>query len=165
MSGSNLGLTDCESEESQLESDVSVVASNAVLHSKTVTGTLLATAKIKLQIQEKIVVVRALVHPGAQCSFVPRRTASLLNVKFSRSSAQVSGVGGRVVATALGQITVSMLSCHDAKFRHTFTAYIIERLTSCLPNRSITNIQLHKYRDLQLAGPNWNSTQQLCLLS
>lgn len=70
-------------------------------------GTLLATAKIRLQANGRSILARAFIDPGSECSFVTSAVTRALNLKLNGSNAHITGVGCEVITKSLGRVFVN----------------------------------------------------------
>ena len=126
---------------------------------------LLGTAEIMLYSPTgNYVIVKALLDPGAQVSFISSRVMQLLNLESTPSNTQIFGIGNRVSANS-SQIVNVVLKSRLSDFSYDLTALVLDRLTALLPDRDVTNFNWPHLQGLMLADQEFYKSSKIdCVL-
>uniref|UniRef100_A0A2H1WI74 SFRICE_041182 n=1 Tax=Spodoptera frugiperda TaxID=7108 RepID=A0A2H1WI74_SPOFR len=128
---------------------------------------LLATALIKAESKTgQFMTVRALLDQGSQACFITEATVQLLRLKKSLVSGVITGLGNNRSTTAKYMVTLTIKSKIDDNFQLKINAYVLNKITSYLPEKSM-NISSFDWIDsygLSLADPNFNTPNRIDIL-
>ena len=144
---------------SQVVQASTTIMASAASRSKSV---LLATAKIIVASHSgSSLVVRALVDPAAERSFVSSRVASYLSLNRTKVSVSIIGVGASRCAQALGDVSVLIKSKLDPGFQLSLTALVIDEVTRFLPSSNLVETNWHHVQQLSLADPDFATPSRI----
>ncbi|XP_050555466.1 uncharacterized protein LOC126911596 [Spodoptera frugiperda] len=128
---------------------------------------LLATALIKAESKTgQFMTVRALLDQGSQACFITEATVQLLRLKKSLVSGVITGLGNNSSTAAKYMVTLTIKSKIDDNFQLKINAYVLTKITSYLPEKSM-NISSFDWIDsygLSLADPNFNTPNRIDIL-
>jgi hypothetical protein len=126
---------------------------------------LLATALVPIKDEAgNVTLLRALVDPGSQATFLSERAAQMLRLKRSPVTGTVTGVGA-TTTTVKHAAYVELLSRHEGSFRLKVKLYIMStRLTTQLPARTISTSTWPHLQGLLLADPSFNQPGRVDML-
>ncbi|KAG7312691.1 hypothetical protein JYU34_001059 [Plutella xylostella] len=153
--------TNVEEDKEEPHNDV-YVASHFTLKKEMV---LLATALIPVKSNNgTTTLLRALIDPGSQASFISERATQLLKLKRTPSYGNVTGVGS-TQTTISHAVQLQILSRHNQEFCLDINAYVLStQLTSKLPSKSLTKKQWPHLEKLNLADPNYHTPGHIDML-
>ncbi|XP_048488764.1 uncharacterized protein LOC125491267 [Plutella xylostella] len=126
---------------------------------------LLATALIPVKSNNgTTTLLRALIDPGSQASFISERATQILKLKRTPSYGNVTGVGS-TQTTISHAVQLQILSRHNQEFCLDINAYVLStQLTSKLPSKSLTKKQWPHLEKLNLADPNYHTPGHIDML-
>ncbi|XP_026731637.1 uncharacterized protein LOC113496572 [Trichoplusia ni] len=128
---------------------------------------LLATALIAVELKGgTAIVLRALIDQGSQASFITESAAQLLGLKKIPTRSSVSGIGGDQGQSmvSLNSVLVKVKSRIDPSFVVEVKAYVLNKLTSLLPQRKVRTNVFNSISSLVLADPNFDIPNKIDLL-
>lgn len=118
---------------------------------------LLATALVKIRTnmgdQEML---RMLVDPGSQASFITEKAAQVLGLPRQKIKAEVSGLGSDNPKVATGKIKVEIQPRFPSNFTLNAELLILSSLTHTLPKNQLENIDIQQWQNYLLADPTYN---------
>lgn len=126
---------------------------------------LLATALVPVRSSNgHTTVLRALIDPGSQASFVSERATQLLKLKRKPAQGRVIGVGSTETNIS-HMVQLEILSRHDEGFSLNINAYVLAgHLTSKLPSKTINAQPWPHLSKLNLADPEFFTPGKIDLL-
>lgn len=124
---------------------------------------LLATALVKSRTRaNELVLLRALLDQGSQCSFVTESTVQLLGLKKSKTAMQIFGIGGSP-KMAKSFVRIALYPRFDSTYCLELNAIVLDKLTSIQFNTPNLNNFNHLH-NLLLADPAIESRSKIELL-
>lgn len=126
---------------------------------------LLATALVPVKdISGELILLRALIDPGSQASFISERAAQLLRLKRKQIYGKVTGVGS--TRTEINHmVAMEISSNYEGNFNLKVKAYVLSsHVTSNLPSTAITPVSLPHLQTWQLADPKYFTPGKIDLL-
>ncbi|CAB0044201.1 unnamed protein product, partial [Trichogramma brassicae] len=136
-------------------------------HAATLSGTtLLGTARVVVisPLGERMV-IRALIDPAAEGSFVTEKVAQALSLTRTATPLTVNGLGGQTAVKAKSSVLLSLQSCTSPKLSIHVLAAVLTKLTSVLPKQRINGSQSSHLRGLDLADPAYETPAPIdCLI-
>ncbi|XP_031333712.1 uncharacterized protein LOC116163752 isoform X1 [Photinus pyralis] len=117
---------------------------------------LLATAMVRVQdIMGDQQVLRVLVDPGSQASFITEQAAQELKLPRTKITAMVSGLGNNEPKTARSQVMVHLQPRHSSKYMLTTELIVLPKITENLPRQSF-KMEMESWQNVVLADPTLN---------
>ncbi|XP_058797106.1 uncharacterized protein LOC131667606 [Phymastichus coffea] len=86
------------------------------------------------------------------------------NVAQNRVQTSVIGVGGCKAGTVKSATCFTLQSQVDVNFKLEVNAFVLPRLTSALPSRSLVQFNLHQFKRLRLADPQFHISDRVDLM-
>lgn len=118
---------------------------------------LLATAFIKVRgIQGNFELLRALIDPGSQASFITESAAQLLALPRQRMQAQISGVGRSEAGTVKGKILAEISPRFSSNFQVHGELLVLPRVTDELPRKKLADKDAQLWEQYILADPTYD---------
>ncbi|XP_031329673.1 uncharacterized protein LOC116160582 [Photinus pyralis] len=125
---------------------------------------LLATAIVQAQdILGQRHLLRALVDPGSQASFITEQAAQQLMVPRQKTRAMVSGLGEGSPTNARAKVTVHLHPRQSSKYTLTTDLIVLPKITGMLPMKSM-EFDLEPWQTKILADPTLNITGPIHVL-
>ncbi|KAJ8724347.1 hypothetical protein PYW08_015821 [Mythimna loreyi] len=126
---------------------------------------LLATALVNIESKMGYQTVRALVDQGSQACFITESTVQFLRLKKIPIHGLVSGLGQKSTI-AKHMVNVEIQSRVDPEFKINLNAYVISKITSYLPERTIdqNSFDWIDFTNLKLADPLFCKPSKIDLL-
>lgn len=151
----------CNIEENK---DIQINSMTASHHSPKQNVALLATAMVIVSgKQNQTMVLRALIDPGSQASFISEKAAQTL--KLSKQAARGSVVGVGSTRTNINHVVQCNVSSRDTNFNLSVTAYVMSKqLTTRIPARTIAANHWPHLEGLHLADPKYYTPGSIDLL-
>ncbi|KAL7296854.1 hypothetical protein TKK_0010248 [Trichogramma kaykai] len=126
-------------------------------------GSLLATAMAHIVYSHGTHVVRILIDPGSEVSFVTSHVVDVLALKRVHSSVPVSGIGGCHSAHTRGKVTIALKSMHrDLTVQ--FSADILNKISSAVPSMPCDESQWSHFDGLKLADASFGQPRHVDVL-
>lgn len=125
--------------------------------------TLLATALVNIMTTRGAQVVRALIDPCSQESFISEETARKLQLRQVSVIGQVTGVG-KMSTPIKHAAEIQIVSRIENNYKLKCTAYVIKQVTEIMPVKKINNEHWTQLQGLQLADPTYNNPGTIDLL-
>ncbi|XP_031333985.1 uncharacterized protein LOC116163998 [Photinus pyralis] len=125
---------------------------------------LLATAIVQAQdltgVQQ---LLRVLVDPGSQASFITEKAAQQLKLPRQKANARVSGIGGYDHTNAKTKITVQLHPRQPSEYELTTELIILTKITENLP---LASFEMNKdpWKNVLLADPTLNNSGPIDIL-
>ncbi|KAL7307639.1 hypothetical protein TKK_0000326 [Trichogramma kaykai] len=138
-----------------------------VAHAATLSGTtLLGTARVvAISPFGERMVIRALIDPAAEGSFVTEKVAQALSLSRTATPLAVNGLGGQTAVKAKSSVLLSLQSCTSPKLSIHVLAAVLTKLTSVLPKQPINGSQWSHLQELELADPAYETPAPIdCLI-
>ncbi|CAB0036794.1 unnamed protein product [Trichogramma brassicae] len=108
-------------------------------------------------------VVRILIDPGSEVSFVTSHVVDMLALKRVHSSVPVSGIGGCHSGHTRGKVTIALKSMHrDLTVQ--FSADILNKISSAVPSTPCDESQWSHFNGLNLADPSFGQPRHVDVL-
>ena len=121
---------------------------------------LLATAHVKVFSSNGTQhILRALIDPGSQATFITESATQLLKNKKHKSYSIVKGLGNTKTGTSRYEVNLTLFSFITPNFSVNVKAVVFNILTSILPMQKINSIN-----NLLLADPTYNIPGKIDLL-
>ncbi|KAM3966299.1 LOW QUALITY PROTEIN: uncharacterized protein ACR2FA_012601 [Aphomia sociella] len=117
---------------------------------------LLATALVKAQSKTgNGITIRCLIDPGSQASFITESAVQLLKLKKISHKSTISGLGGEQGSLLASKymVNIKLHSLHDPNFTCKVQAFVLDKLTSILPERQLILELRSEFSDINLADP------------
>lgn len=128
------------------------------------TDVLLATAQVKVITDDgNCITLRALLDQGSQVTLITERAAQKLQLKRSKMSAVISGIGTAPTTKCKGVTQLTIQALYSDFTVHT-EALILQTLTNKLPNNTIDKSNFEHLQHLRLADPEFNISRDIDLL-
>ncbi|XP_031346826.1 uncharacterized protein LOC116173472 [Photinus pyralis] len=125
---------------------------------------LLATAIVRAQdILGQRHLLRALVDPGSQASFITEQAAQQLMVPRQKTRAMISGLGEGSPINARAKVTVHLHPRQSSKYTLTTDLIVLPKITGMLPMKSM-EFDLEPWQTKILADPTLNITGPIHVL-
>ncbi|XP_015121530.1 uncharacterized protein LOC107044238 [Diachasma alloeum] len=99
----------------------------------------------------------------SELSLISDQLVRKVNLKKTRSSVHITGVGGSSFGTTTGEVHLTLQSIHSEE-RIEVTAHSLERLTSTLPSFSAEGLKWDHIEGLELADPHFRVSAPIDLL-
>nr|XP_049697145.1 uncharacterized protein LOC126054685 [Helicoverpa armigera] len=128
---------------------------------------LLATALVKAESSiGEVQIVRALLDQGSQACFITEATVQLLRLKKIPVHGVVSGLGNDRSTISKHMVNLTIKSTVDHEFQLTVKAYVLSKITSYLPERSInpSSLEWINIKGMSLADPYCNTPNRIDVL-
>lgn len=128
---------------------------------------LLATALVNVESRTGTsVCLRSLLDQGSQASFITESAVQLLALKKSPIKTFISGLGGDSQASLAcrSMVSIKIQSRHDPSFVIPVKAYVMDKLTSLLPERKVVVQELPSLPSVNLADPSFDTPNKIDLL-
>ncbi|CAB0043033.1 unnamed protein product [Trichogramma brassicae] len=124
-----------------LNSTSTHVATGAAVASHTSTNeraTILGTAQVRaVNSRGEELLVRALIDPASEGSFVTEHVAQMLALPKKSTPLSVSGVGGQVSAKTKASVSMTLYSTNSFNASISLTAAVLPKVSTLLPKRAI----------------------------
>lgn len=125
---------------------------------------LLSTALVKVQnSQGQFIELRALIDKGSEASLITERALRWLNLPKLPVKAIVTGISG-VVADSCSKVVHLNLQSRFKDFQIDITAFVMQKLTSLLPHKSINDTDWPHIANIPLADPEFYKPAKIDLL-
>ncbi|XP_031331852.1 uncharacterized protein LOC116162377 [Photinus pyralis] len=125
---------------------------------------LLATALVRVEdAMGELHVLRALVDPGSQASFITEQAAQVLRLPRQAVRAEISGLGRSEPTKATSKITIQLRPRHSSTFTLATDVVILKRITGELPSKSF-EFNTDRWRNQLLADPTLNKPGPIDIL-
>ncbi|XP_064074465.1 uncharacterized protein LOC113394292 [Vanessa tameamea] len=110
-------------------------------------------------------VVRVLIDPCSEGSFINEATTQSLGLKRTNINGLVSGIGDKL-ARSRNMVSLSLESIHNQKSKHTINvdAYVLRKLTSFLPTCQTKITDWPEIKSLSLADPEYGSPAKIDMI-
>lgn len=132
-------------------------------HKKGIPTVLLPTAMVKvINAFGQKELLRALVDPGSQVSLITEEAAQNLRLPKERIKTTILGVGDSTSTRSSSRVNVS-IQTKDNGFLQ-FGALVLKKLSSLLPDSTITRPDYSKLNNIVLADPTFHQSQPIDLL-
>lgn len=125
---------------------------------------LLATALLRIHLNKKDIVVRALLDQGSESSFVISEIVKKFGIPTKKASVHISGISSSSGGISTRAATLQISS--TAKPIHNFNvnALIIDNITGHLPSKSIHRSAWEHISQLELADPKFDDPRPVDML-
>ncbi|XP_023248350.1 uncharacterized protein LOC111644041 [Copidosoma floridanum] len=128
-------------------------------------GVLLATARVTVVGPAgDSTVVCALLDQGSEASFVSESVVQLLGLSKERVCVALSGLGTSSVGIARATTELVLKSSTDEGFAIRTSAFVLPRLTTQLPAKNITDLDLRRFTGFKLADPEFFISKKIDLI-
>ncbi|KAL0839000.1 hypothetical protein ABMA28_016997 [Loxostege sticticalis] len=125
--------------------------------------TLMATALVHVKLGNQVHLLRALVDPCSQESFITESAAQRLQLRRSPIRGHVSGVGQ--MTTPIKHVAeLEIESRLNAAIKLSLSAYVVKKITSITPLKRVNIENLTHLQGLSFADPTFHSPGQIDLL-
>ncbi|XP_055908033.1 uncharacterized protein LOC129942917 [Eupeodes corollae] len=126
---------------------------------------LLATALVKVfKPNGTQLILRALIDPGSQATFITEDAAQILKLKKHKTHAIVKGLGNTETGTSKYEVNFKLFSVHDSDFSVDVRALVFNNLTTTLPTQKFDASNFNHVSNLLLADPTYNTPRKVDLL-
>nr|XP_026498604.1 uncharacterized protein LOC113402535 [Vanessa tameamea]XP_026498685.1 uncharacterized protein LOC113402600 [Vanessa tameamea]XP_026500528.1 uncharacterized protein LOC113404014 [Vanessa tameamea] len=127
---------------------------------------LLATALIKVESKNgEYHPIRALLDQGSQACFITEAAVQFLSLKKTPIQGVISGLGENSSTIARSMVHLNIRSRVNFDFVFTVKAYVLNKITSYLPERSVnTNLNWLSVTNLCLADPGFHTSNKIDIL-
>ncbi|XP_059223520.1 uncharacterized protein LOC131997138 [Stomoxys calcitrans] len=125
---------------------------------------LLGTAIVHIVYNGEISKARALLDSGSEASFISERMFNMLKLPSRRTAAHVSGLNETVSARSRKVCSLKLSSPVDCNFSLDVSAFVIPKLTSCLPTFSASKEMFSKLPEIHLADPDFYRSSYVDIL-
>lgn len=134
---SNTGNSEASSSD-QLSVKEDTQESAKAFFSNKQTNTMLATMRVTTKNAfGKNIVLRCLVDPGSQASFMTHSAYKRLGLKGNPTNLEINGLNQKEAAWANYHINVNLTSCHNKEASVEVDLYIINSITDTLPSKTL----------------------------
>ncbi|UYV72281.1 hypothetical protein LAZ67_9002440 [Cordylochernes scorpioides] len=138
----------------------------AGMHVRTAVPTaLLATALVRLvnhRNEEKV--VRALLDQGSQSSFIHRDVLQGLNIPVSRVDAQIYGINATKGEEVKDLAHFAIKPIGNQNWELPLQALVVNKMTGLLPSKDLRLPITEKFRDIQLADPQFTKSGRIDII-
>ncbi|XP_063618730.1 uncharacterized protein LOC134791611 [Cydia splendana] len=125
---------------------------------------LLSTAQINVtNHQGREFILRALLDPCSQESFLNESAAQTMGLKRKRVNGNVSGLDQMSTPIRFAA-DIQISSRHNPEKKMSITSYIVKRVTNIMPSEKLTIDNWVHLRDLQLADPTYHQPSSIDIL-
>ncbi|CAB0045358.1 unnamed protein product [Trichogramma brassicae] len=162
--------TSSNTDASSLSNSTSThVATGAAVASHTSTNeraTILGTAQVRaVNSRGEELLVRALIDPASEGSFVTEHVAQMLALPKKSTPLSVSGVGGQVSAKTKASVSMTLYSTNSFNASISLTAAVLPKVSTLLPKRAIDDTRWPHLKGLALADPHYDTPAPVdCLI-
>ncbi|XP_063390141.1 uncharacterized protein LOC134675762 [Cydia fagiglandana] len=125
--------------------------------------TLLATALVNIMTNRGVQVVRALIDPCSEESFISEETVNKLQLKRTRVEGQVTGVA-KMSTPIKHAAEIQIVSRINESYKLNCTAYVTKEVTDIMPVTKIDKEQWSQLHGLELADPTYYNPGEIDLL-
>jgi hypothetical protein len=126
---------------------------------------LLPTAQIKAESSSgDFQVLRALLDQGSQATLVTEATVHSLMLAKTPVTGIISGLGAGKKTISKHMVTLKLQSLVESDFKIKVNAYVLENITSYIPERKIERIKWSELEQLKLADPEYNKPDKIDVL-
>lgn len=127
-------------------------------------GTLLFTAVVQIESHGNLYDARAIIDPGSQSTFISEKLKNRLSLPTKPSLVHVCGVSQVVSETSTKSCLFTLRSRIDPRFELEVWAPVLKTLPSNLPPKTLDTTQLRETSNLELADPEFYSSQPIDVL-
>ncbi|XP_028169269.1 uncharacterized protein LOC114359184 [Ostrinia furnacalis] len=132
---------------------------------KTGKQVLLATAVVNIEANNGTRrTVRALLDQGSQASFVTEATIQGLGLKKTKTKNVVSGLGGDKKVIINSTVNINLQSRVNPKIKFKVKAYVLRKITACLPAKKVSDLEGLDLTGITLADPEYHTPNKVDLL-
>ena len=107
---------------------------------------------------------RALLDQRSEATFVLDSLTQLLGLQRDRVDTILTGIGGCKAGSVKFATRFTMQSMHDPESKFEVNAFILQRLTSDIPSRDFSGLNLEQFKHLSLADPDFHISDRFDLL-
>lgn len=107
---------------------------------------------------------RVLIDQGSECTLISEACAQRLNLRRHNARLAIKGTGQANVGYTKGAIDLNVSSRYDKHQKIAVKAYILDKLTSKLPGRTITLDEMKHIEGLTLADPQFNHPAKIDII-
>ncbi|XP_055846062.1 uncharacterized protein LOC129912000 [Episyrphus balteatus] len=125
---------------------------------------LLATALVSIVGLETVHIVRALIDPGSEVSFISAAVQKRLNLPYIDRNTNISGISGNLSISSKKLCSFSITSANSPQVTISAKAIVLKTLTNNLPSSSFSVVDPTIFEGLPLADPTFNKSSQVDLL-
>lgn len=128
---------------------------------------LLATALVNVTSKSgKIITLRCLLDQGSQASLITESAVQLLGLRKIGHKSTISGLGSdeSAIIASKSRVTFKIQSLLDASLVFEVNAFVLNKLTSVLPERKIVVQLWSEFKNLKLADPSFDQPNKIDLL-
>lgn len=123
---------------------------------------LLRTALVQVEHEGELFMIRALIDPGSQRTFISERVRSRLHIPYFRSYFEIVGIGGKTQSADKECSLVLRSPKND--FKCTINAIVLPKLTKRLPSVSFNICDSNGLQELELADPHFNKSSNIDII-
>ncbi|XP_055850540.1 uncharacterized protein LOC129915103 [Episyrphus balteatus] len=126
---------------------------------------LLATARVKVFAPNGTAhVLRALIDPGSEISFVTENVTQLLKLKKEKTLVNVTGLGQTLTGTSKSKVDLTIYSMTNPLFSLEIQAFVLSQLTTLVPTQEVDSSDWIHLDNLSLADPWFSIPGKIDLL-
>ncbi|XP_063543228.1 uncharacterized protein LOC134751714 [Cydia strobilella] len=127
---------------------------------------LLATAVVKAKMWEKeeYHLIRALIDPGSEVSFITSATVQLLGLKQTPAKVTVTGLRGQLITVLKSTVQVTIAPRSDTSSAIEVTAYVVDKVTSNQPSAKVSITSWPELQSVELADPEYHTPNKIDML-
>ncbi|XP_060801124.1 uncharacterized protein LOC132901919 [Amyelois transitella] len=126
---------------------------------------LLATALLKAQTKTgEFQLIRALIDQGSQASFITESAVQFLRLKKIPVKGIISCLGNSKTVNATHMVITNIQSRIDPHFVIQIHAYVLNNITSYLPETKVESLDWLDIKDINLADPQFNTPNRIDML-
>ncbi|XP_047993587.1 uncharacterized protein LOC125232020 [Leguminivora glycinivorella] len=127
---------------------------------------LLATAVVRARAWEKEEshLIRALIDPGSEVSFVSSATVQLLGLKQTPAKVSVTGLRGQLITVLKSIVQITISSRSDTNSAIEVTAFVVDKVTSNQPSTKVSITSWPELQTVELADPEYHTPNKIDML-
>ncbi|XP_061716635.1 uncharacterized protein LOC133524567 [Cydia pomonella] len=127
---------------------------------------LLATAVVKAKSweREEYHLLRALIDPGSEVSFITSAAVQLLGLKETPAKVSVSGLRGKLITELKSTVEVTIASRSGTRSAIEVTAYVVDKVTSNQPSAKVSITSWPELQSVELADPEYHTPNKIDML-
>lgn len=123
---------------------------------------ILATALVKVEFQNRCMLVKALIDQGSTTNLIPKNVCRTLDLHETNTAVPITGVCGQVSYNVTKQTLFTVRSLTNDKYTINVNALVVPRITTL--NSASIKTEWNHLHGLQLADPQMHGTNRIDLL-
>ncbi|XP_055910525.1 uncharacterized protein LOC129944888 [Eupeodes corollae] len=147
--------------EKDINSNSSTLKSFLVNQQKNI---LLATALVKINVHNQTILLRALIDPGSEATYILQSVVNRFKLFTRATNASICGIGQVQSEFSTSMCPLTLESRINPDVHIPVSAVVLKRLTGNLPSQSVDASNLVELKGLRLADPNFDKPASIDIL-